>query len=54
MTPEEFAERMKELLKMRDEGNRHVAADELIVELLTSLGYSEGCDIFNSMLKYYE
>ncbi|WP_176728082.1 hypothetical protein [Synergistes jonesii] len=32
----------------------HGPADELMCEVLTELGYGEGIEVFNKMLKYYD
>ena len=58
MTPEEFAERMKRIREDDDniyldwEGS-HIAADNLICELLRELGYQKGVEIFEDMPKWY-
>lgn len=54
MTPEEFAERMRAAARSKgDAEDHHMLADELMVELLRSLGYGEGCDIFEEMPRWY-
>lgn len=57
ITPEEFARRMREIDEMqerfRDAENRHIEADELLTQTLRSLGYAEGCDVFDNMGKWY-
>lgn len=55
MTPAEFAARMREIIdtSVGDEENIHVAMDDLMVELLTSLGYGEGCKVFTDQPKWY-
>ena len=56
MTPEEFAERMKELSEECNYGDNEVAhkeMDELMCELLTVLGYGEGVAIFGDAHKWY-
>ena len=62
MTPEEFKAKMREIYdgkhadllgKRFDEEQTHELADELMVELLRSLGYGEGVDIFWNMHKWY-
>ena len=52
MTPEEFAEAMKNLQNHEIE-ERHVIADELLCSLLVSLGYQDGVVIFLNMGKLY-
>ena len=54
MTPEEFASKMKEIASNRDDIELcHKLADNLMMELLSSLGYSEGVNVFDQMDKYY-
>lgn len=57
ITPAEFARRMyaieDEHPDLRDEELDHIAADALMVEVLRSLGYGEGCDVFEKMPKCY-
>lgn len=53
MTPEEFKNRMCELSKNDDVVYRHMGMDRLICEVLTSLGYGEGVNIFNSTYMWY-
>jgi hypothetical protein len=54
-TPEEFRDRM--ILISMDENtwydDEHMAADNLMTELLKSLGYREGCQVFEDMEKEY-
>lgn len=60
ISPEEFAERM-ELCKQNtawcngdlDEEDCHVAMDRLMTEVLESLGYSKGIEIFWDTPKWY-
>lgn len=59
MTPEEFARGMDQITYyVNDEGwfdeeMAHVKADDLMMKVLTSLGYGEGVRIFDDMPKYY-
>jgi hypothetical protein len=53
MKVEEFNIRMKEILKMDDKENRHIAADALMMGALEDLGYNEGVRIFGSIGKWY-
>lgn len=55
MTKEEFAIRMNEIANNEnwDEEYTHIKADDLIIELLKSLGYDEGAQIFDDMPKWY-
>ena len=52
MTPKEFAEKMR-ALNIGDEESDHGNADDLLCELLRSLGYSEGVEEFEKMKKWY-
>ena len=52
-TPQEFAKKMSQLAESGDEEADHVKADELMCQLLTSLGYGEGVKIFRDMHKWY-
>ena len=49
----EFERRMKEIEKMGDIEDRHVEADNLLCEVLESMGYSAGTKIFREMRKWY-
>ena len=55
MTPEEFADAMRELVKKYgdDEEMLHREADYLISALLIALGYEEGIEIFDDQPKWY-
>ena len=67
MTPEEFSEKMRELIDkhthpMRfidrgtlyfDPEDCHPEMDHLMCTVLTQLGYGEGVDIFNNTKKWY-
>ena len=53
MTAEEFKVKMIAIGKNGDEEIRHVDADDLMCELLRSLGYGEGIEIFEDMPKWY-
>lgn len=58
ITPEEFERRMKEIREiyydnMGDWEVAHRFADDLMTEVLNSLGYSEGVLVNNSMAKWY-
>lgn len=55
MTPEEFADAMRELVRKYsdDEEMFHIAADYLVSALLTALGYEEGIEIFADQPKWY-
>ena len=53
MSPEEFAQRMREIAENSDTEAAHGEADKLMCDVLRSLGYSEGIDIFDSMEKWY-
>lgn len=52
--PEEFAQKMKQIFKKGyDEEVAHVEADDLMGEVLSSLGYEDGIKVFNSNEKWY-
>lgn len=55
MTPEEFAKRMEawKSLAQGDPETAHSEADELMVKILSLLGYHEGCQSFITMRKWY-
>lgn len=53
MTSEEFARKMEEIFKDGDGELSHIEADELMAEVLSSLGYEEGVKIFLSKEKWY-
>ena len=55
MTPDEFANKLKAIEEEYggDWEVAHVRADDLICELLRSLGYSDGADVFDEMGKWY-
>ena len=50
--PAEFAERMREASECGSEEG-HLLADRLMLETLRSLGYGEGCDVFEAMDRWY-
>lgn len=60
LTPEEFSTAMMQIKTgalydecMYDEENQHRDADELMCNILRSLGYGDGVDIFDGMHKWY-
>jgi len=54
MTPEQFKIQMKEIDDSPlDEEQAHIKADMLMCELLESLGYGDGAEIFICMNKWY-
>lgn len=56
MTPEKFAEEMRELSVECSHGDTelaHVRMDELMCKVLKALGYGEGVDIFDDAHKWY-
>lgn len=55
MTPEQFLEEMKEIFKAneRDTEQDHSAADSLMCEVLTQLGYGDGVRVFEEADKWY-
>ena len=56
MTPEEFAERMQAIKDKPEHFDEyhHAPADALLVECLESLGYGEGCELYESIDKWFE
>ncbi len=54
MTPKEFADRMRAITsEVVDIGGMHSDADDLLCEVLRSLGYEEGVAIFEGADKWY-
>jgi hypothetical protein len=53
MTPAEFKERMAQWSGLSDPDIAHHEADKLLLECLRSLGYGEGCDIYEQIEKWY-
>jgi hypothetical protein len=54
MSPDDFFERMVGIDQYyKDEEQKHAAADELMCELLKSLGYEKGVQVFDDMDKWY-
>lgn len=53
MKPEEFVRRMEEIASDSDREGRHIDADNLMCDLLISLGYKEGIEKFIHMHKWH-
>lgn len=55
MTPAEFAAKMRGIFPTTgyDEEVAHSAADALMAELLTALGYGDGVAVFDAAEKWY-
>lgn len=53
MPPEVFAEKMKNIFKNYDTEAAHIEADDLMAEVLSTLGYEKGVQIFSSNEKWY-
>jgi len=53
MKTTEFLDRMSEIAKNGDQEAAHADADDLMCELLESLGYGDGVDVFRAMDKWY-
>lgn len=53
MTPAAFTEKMREAAGDGDPEGSHCDMDRLMCELLTSLGYGEGVEIFRKSKKWY-
>jgi len=53
IAPKEFKERMAHLAEIDDKEERHSKMDDLMVEVLSQLGYEEGARIFENTEKWY-
>lgn len=56
MTPEEFKNEMLKIYPANDvydPERAHIDADDLIIKVLTELGYDEGARIFDKKEKWY-
>lgn len=53
LSPEEFKQRMLDIRKGYSKELGHVVMDELMIQILRSFGYGEGCDIFDNAPKWY-
>ena len=53
ISPQQFAEQMREIAKDKDREFRHVWMDKLMVKVLNQLGYEEGTQVFDSTMKWY-
>ena len=53
MNPKEFADKMRQIADKKDTERGHVEMDDLMCELLKSLGYREGVEIFDDAPKWY-
>lgn len=60
ISPDEFKKKMKEIQIKLDAGflvldkeEAHIQMDDLMCEVLSSLGYKEGIEIFQNTEKYY-
>ena len=53
LTPQEFAEKMRELSEMNYVESAHGPMDNLMCETLKALGYGEGVEIFENTDKWY-
>jgi hypothetical protein len=55
MTPQEFAEKMREFKKLSndDEETAHSQADALMCQVLEEVGYKKGVTSFRVMHKWY-
>ena len=55
MTPEKFKLEMNELATSSslDKEDRHILMDALLCEVLRSIGYDDGIDIFEATSKWY-
>jgi hypothetical protein len=55
MTPEEFKDKMKEIYNNDggDHERSHSVADDLMCEVLSSLGYDDGVQIYAKLERWY-
>jgi len=53
MTPDEFAKKMSETCRPGDPECAHLDADDLMCDLLDSLGYGAGVVTFRASHKWY-
>ena len=61
ISPDEFKTRMQWIIngasrrpdRLIDIETLHGDGDDLLIETLRSLGYEEGCDLFDKMPKWY-
>jgi hypothetical protein len=53
ISPEEFKDKMQQCIDCPDAEEGHVKADELMMEVLESLGYNEGVDLFRDNMKFF-
>lgn len=55
MTPKEFVAEMNRITvqKAHDTESMHGDMDYLLVQVLRSLGYKKGCDVFDAAKKWY-
>jgi len=53
ITPDEFARRMEAIAAGRGPEENHGDADDLLCDVLDSLGYDDGVAIFKAMAKWY-
>lgn len=51
--PAEFERRMKTVCEIEDPEERHAEADVLMCEVLISLGYQAGVEVFDKVEKWY-
>ena len=51
MTKREFTHKMNVITKENDIAVRHIKADNLIINLIKSLGYTSGAEIYESIPK---
>ena len=49
MTPDEFKQKMEDMKDKYDPEKRHDVAEDLLCDVLSELGYSEGVEIFKRM-----
>jgi len=47
ISPEEFAQQVRKACDILDTELTHIEADRVLIKVLRSLGYGEGCDIYD-------
>lgn len=53
MTPEAFEQAMRDIVATTGIDDGHQMADHLMCELLKSMGYGKGVEVFIAMEKWY-
>ncbi len=53
MTADEALTAMRQLTEWHDTEERHVAADQILMDLLTTLGHTELVETYDSIKKWF-